>query len=110
MSNLLTTPTPAKKYFSKRSNVQCQLLSSLISECFKDFVSKHPNLKVSLSTFKRYSPKHVKIMKFNKLIQCLCERCENVKLEVKALNRAGADIGTLTEVLDSAMCPKTNGW
>ena len=77
---------------------------------FKDFVSKHPNLKVSLSTFKRYRPKHVKIMRFNKLIQCLCERCENVKLEVKALNCAGADMGTLTEELESAMCPKTYGW
>ncbi|XP_052097320.1 glutamic acid-rich protein-like, partial [Mytilus californianus] len=47
---------------------------------------ENQNTKLSKSKFLKMRPKNVKLQNQRKLIQCLCEYCENVNLKITAFN------------------------
>ena len=52
----------------------------------KEFKQEHTHAKISLSTFKRYRPKHIVLFSSRKFRQCLCENCENNVLLMNVVN------------------------
>ena len=68
---------------------------------------------MSLAAFCKLRPKYVLTQKHQKLFQCLCEYCENVKLKLTSLNklveqsgRLDLKINDIYEAVDETMCKK----
>ena len=54
---------------------------------YSDWKAENPNTKLSKSKFCQMRPPNVKSQNNRKLIQCLCEYCENVSLKLNAFNK-----------------------
>lgn len=52
---------------------------------FVKFCDELQDFRPSLSTFWKYKPKHIKCKKAARLLQCVCDVCENVSLIISAI-------------------------
>ncbi|XP_076440515.1 uncharacterized protein LOC143279993 [Babylonia areolata] len=81
---------PAKRMSVKASfndRLQKKVLTKKVADLHKEFISRHPNYKISLTTFSRRRPKHVLLSSSRAFQQCLCETCVNPMLKIEKLNR-----------------------
>ena len=62
------------------------VLQKSMTEIYSDWKAENQNTKLSKSKFLKMRPKNVKLQNQRKLIQCLCEYCENVNLKITAFN------------------------
>ncbi|XP_033730626.1 uncharacterized protein LOC117320042 [Pecten maximus] len=96
----------------KRDLIERRVLDKPMKTLFKDFQENHPNIKLSLSTFKRNRPKHIETTRKQSWTGCLCELCANVDLKIKALNQlaerngCGVKIKDKYEAVRLTMCQK----
>lgn len=65
-----------------------RVLNFTLKRLYVKFCTEHPDAKISLTTFRKYKPKTIKYKSAARLIQCVCDRCENVALLVSAIRRS----------------------
>ena len=87
------------------------LLGSL-NATYQKWQSENPEIRLSACKFGALRPKRVFLQKKQKLLQCLCEYCENVNIKIKALNKIGEKaepqikLGDKYNAVAISMCPK----
>ena len=52
------------------------------------FREKHPDIKISPSNFWKCKPKCIKLMAAGRLLQCVCDICENISFITTAICRS----------------------
>ena len=57
-----------------------------LDHCWKKWQEEHPEKSISYGQFCKLRPTNIKTQAHRKLLQCLCEYCENVRLKLKTLN------------------------
>ena len=76
---------PDKRTVSRRSLQQQKVLPKRLKRLHRDFLKLHMQSKVSLRTFYRNLPQHIKTVGHQTYRQCLCELCVNVDLLLDGL-------------------------
>ncbi|XP_053391572.1 uncharacterized protein LOC123539851 [Mercenaria mercenaria] len=79
---------PTKKTVSNKSLNQKKVLTETIQQIHKRFLNENPDLKVSLSQFRKLRPKEVLTVKHQKFMSCLCEYCLNAQFKIDSINQA----------------------
>ena len=64
----------------KGSTAPKKVLTKTMEVLLRDFKCSHPNVKMSLTTFKRRRPRHILLSSSRKFCQCLCETCTNADI------------------------------
>ena len=75
---------------SQKSKVKGGKAAFVLNDTLKVLYKRYEEMAtnpVSKSLFQKLRPKHVKLSKSEKLNQCLCEVCENIKLQIEALDQ-----------------------
>ena len=80
------TILPGKKTVSKRTRKQAAVLQQSLRKLHKHFQREHSECMIAFSTFAKLRPRNIKLAKYWKLFQCLCEYCENVKYLLETAN------------------------
>jgi hypothetical protein len=70
-----------------KENIQRQTLNLTLKESHEAVIEENPSEKISISKFAALKPKNVKTVDKQTFRGCLCERCVNVELLIKSLNR-----------------------
>lgn len=79
------------EYPNKRRGQQIKPLKVLNftrKRLFVRFCEQYPSIKLSRSTFWKYKPRDIKHKSAARLIQCVCDICENISLIVMAIRRS----------------------
>lgn len=98
-------PGKADKVKVGKENIrQKRVLTDYLANLYQKFISEHPNVKLSLTSFKRIRPKHVMLTAFITRDSCLCTRHQNMALLLKALQRMGIDVPKNPETFVSTGC------
>ena len=71
------------RYPNKRKNLL--VLKQSRAKTHKMFLEENPGCSISLSSFIKLQPKHVKLMRAGKWLQCLCDICENVQMICRSI-------------------------
>lgn len=95
----------------KRDLIERRVLDKPMTTVFQEFKENHPDITVSLSTFKRNRPKNIASTRKQSWKGCLCELCANVDLKIKALNQLAEKKGCMKikdkyEAIALTMCQK----
>jgi len=67
--------------------VQRRVLTDYTRPLHKKFHSEFPDVKVALTTFRKYRPRHIALSRELKTRSCLCEYCENTRLLLAKLKQ-----------------------
>ena len=81
----------------KNSTDPLKVLNFTKKQLFLKFCELFPNIRVSLSTFWKYKPKCVKRKAAARLLQCVCDICENISLILSSIRRSMNRSGYVTE-------------
>lgn len=101
--DLVSQPMPSIKHGSKRYSKRSQNEMFQLYERDHEF---HYFGKMSKSTVNRYRPVHVKPMSQTPLDQCLCEKCQNIRLLLSAMRSYGLSMVPKDEyeASESSLC------
>ncbi|XP_061183299.1 uncharacterized protein LOC133191568 [Saccostrea echinata] len=86
---------PGKNDVKKTDNgekAQTRVLKDYLENLYKKFKSENPEMKISLTTFKRIRPKNILLMALISRNTCLCTKHQNMALTAKELKAAGLNI------------------
>lgn len=89
--NDVSTNLPIAKRI-KKDGIERRVLDRPVTEVFEEFKKKNPEVKTSLSTFKRSKPRKVEITRKQPWYGCLCEACTNVELKLRSLSQLAAKV------------------
>ena len=81
--NSVELPMKKKVYKSGESR---SILRFSCKDLHQKFIGEY-NMPIGLSTFKRLRPRHVSLNTSTPLIQCVCIKCENMRLKLLALKQ-----------------------
>lgn len=76
---------PLKKKVKKGKPLY--VLETSYTGAYKKFKACNPNVKIGYITFLKLRPKNVRHLKAMERSVCCCQKCENVQLKLKALNK-----------------------
>ena len=91
VDNFFNNPDIITIYPNKRKGkviAPLKVLNYTKKNLYVKFREKHPDIKISPSTFWKYKPKHIKRMAAARLLQCVCDICENISLITTAIRRS----------------------
>lgn len=71
------------------ASTQTRVLTDYLSNLHAKFISENPTVKLSLASFQRIRPKHIRITAFITRDSCLCTKHQNMALTLKALRLEG---------------------
>lgn len=71
---------------------QKRILTDYLSTLYQTFLSEHPRIKLSFTSFCRIRPKHILLTSLITRDTCLCTRHQNMTLTLKAVKRQGVDV------------------
>lgn len=77
---------PGKRSVCRYSMKPKKVLTRKVADVYEDFKIRHPDVKMSLTTFSRRRPRHVMLSSSRAFLQCLCEKCVNPMLKLDKLN------------------------
>ncbi|PJE77757.1 hypothetical protein CI610_03319 [invertebrate metagenome] len=80
------------------------MLDKPITSVCADFKENHPNVSVSMSTFKRNKPNNIESTRKQHWEGCLCDLCTNIDLKLKALNQLATKKGSEIKMKDKYEC------
>ena len=63
-----------------KSKSSLDVLKDTVTKTFKKVQLAHPDVKIGLSTSRKLKPRHVKKQSQAKMLQCVCDVCENMEL------------------------------
>ncbi|ESO91799.1 hypothetical protein LOTGIDRAFT_163159 [Lottia gigantea] len=86
---------PGKSDFTKinhHTKVTTRVLTDYLSNLHQKYLSENHEVKLSLASFSRIRPKHIRKTAFISRSTCLCTRHQNMALFLKAIQRSGASV------------------
>lgn len=99
-----------------KSGQPTYVLDCTYMDAYRQFKVAHPRTKIGYVKFISLKPKFVKHLKAVERIVCCCQKCENLKLKLRALNikattshLANLRIATIRELSDKTLCPYHDG-
>lgn len=97
----VSMPLPDKKHAGKR------FFRSSVRVCHNMYnILPSTSRKISLSTYYKYKPKHIKLQGKIPYRQSVCERCENFERVIEMSSKYLEGVpSTLDACVDSSMCP-----
>lgn len=102
---------PLKKKVKRNQAAFC--LEMNYTQAFQKFKAAHPTVKIGYVRFIQLKPQNVRRMGAYERIVCCCQKCEKVKLKLKALNCVVSSKGcrdlcidaeNLTAISDITLC------
>jgi len=80
------SPQISTKFPNKqRNNKVLHVMKFTQKKTYRLFIEEYPNVKIGSSTFNKLRPAGIKLRKFAKWQQCLCDICDNVKMLSSAI-------------------------
>ena len=73
-------------------NIQTRILTDYMANLHQKYLAENPEHKLSLATFCRMRPKHVRLTRCLGRNVCLCTKHQNMALKLQALRKHGLDI------------------
>ncbi|XP_064597452.1 uncharacterized protein LOC135463917 [Liolophura sinensis] len=99
-----------KKAVLKQLNKQRQTMTRTLRSAYEIYKSENPNIKLSYSKFTKLRPKHVQTQDRGKFFTCLCEKCVNIEMKLKAINSTGErQLGNKYEATGITLCDYPKG-
>ncbi|XP_064596959.1 uncharacterized protein LOC135463583 [Liolophura sinensis] len=99
-----------KKAVLKQLNKQRQTMTRTLRSAYEIYKSENPNIKLSYSKFTKIRPKHVQTQDRGKFFTCLCEKCVNIEMKLKAINSTGErQLGNKYEATGITLCDYPKG-
>ncbi|XP_014674975.1 PREDICTED: uncharacterized protein LOC106815062 [Priapulus caudatus] len=114
-SSEVSRQMPLKKKVKK--NQAAFLLELNYTQAYRKFKAAHPSVKIGYVKFTQLKPSNVRRMNALERVVCCCQRCENVKLKVKAMNSSVSSNGCrdlrieaedLSAISDITLCHDDN--
>ncbi|OWF36628.1 hypothetical protein KP79_PYT03062 [Mizuhopecten yessoensis] len=98
---------PNKRSVSGKDFTQKIVLGKTVTSLHKDYLAL--GNKGSLSTLKRYRPKHCSTVNHNKCNACLCEYCTNIEMKISSLKSHSNQIPKdKSELSNITLCDNLN--
>ena len=76
-----------------KDNIQKRVLNDYLHNLHIKFQAES-SYRVSLSTFCKYRPKHIKLVNFASRLSCLCQKHQNFALKLRCMRALGLDTST----------------
>ena len=96
---------PGKRSVCRYTMKAKKVLTRRVADLYADFVLKHPQRKISMTTFSRRRPRHILLSSSRAFLQCLCEKCINPMLKMEKLNPLlTVPMTTVEELAESTVC------
>ena len=89
--NSRSMPGKADHVTTAEGKVQQRVLTDYMATLHQKFLAENPHITISLSTFQRIRPKHVKTTAFVSRTSCLCTKHQNFALLMRCLKREGVE-------------------
>lgn len=104
-----STCLPGKRTTTKKG--PSYVLKQSLQKSYNKFNEENPNV-MKRSKFCQLKPKNVKTVDQHKWVQCLCPKCANIELSLKAFKKYFTHTSTLRDkydVLNLTLCEKPHG-
>lgn len=75
-----------------QEKLQTRILTDYMSNLHQKYLSENPEHKISLSTFCRIRPKHIKTTHFLSRNVCLCTKHQNFGMKLQMMRKVGIDV------------------
>ncbi|XP_070549829.1 uncharacterized protein [Ptychodera flava] len=81
---------PMMRTVSKKTMEPRRVMEVSTDDAYRRWTEENQHIKLSAASFKKMRPKSIKPIRTQQLNQCLCEKCTNVMLMLRAVNSAAA--------------------